>query len=201
MDFPIDHMLTKHYPPHQSPPTTTPSPALPLPEPRQTMSVPDYKRLQETLTMAQQRADWLAPHWRLFQQVSIQHPTTRRYLQALDEAHIPNQEMLPDSAQEYLARAMATTAFPISSIKSISHHTYQNKNIWRVALTKLPGSLQPQSMITGNYKYAHATSQSGIIGFLLLDAFSPAARTFWEWILHLLAFSAQRHWIRHWKAS
>ena len=52
----------------------------------------------------------------------------------------------------------------------------QNKNIWRVALTKLPGSLQPQSMITGNYKYAHATSQSGIIGFLLLGCILPSCR-------------------------
>ena len=176
MDFPIDHMLTEHYPPNQSPPTDTPSPVLPIPEVRQSMSVPDYKRLQETLTMAQQRASWLAPHWQLFQQLSIQHPTTRRYLQALDEAHLPNQEMLPDSAQEYLARAMATTGFPIRSIKSISHHTYQNKNIWRVALTKLPGSLQPQSMISGIYKYAHATSQSGIIGFLLLGCILPSCK-------------------------
>ena len=176
MDFPIDHMLTQHFPPNQVPSPDTSSPTLPLPEIRQSMSIPNYKQLQETLTMAQQRANWLAPHWQLYQNLSIQHPTTRRYLQALDEAHLPNQEMLPDSAQEYLARAMATTGFPFSSIKSISHHTYQNKNIWRVALTKLPGSLQPQSMLSGVYKYAHATSQSGIIGFLLLGCILPSCK-------------------------
>ena len=172
MDFPINHMLTQHFPPNQLPSSDTPSPPLPLPEIRQSMSIPNYKQLQETLTTAQQRANWLAPHWQLYQNLSIQHPTT----QALDEAHLPNQEMLPDSAQEYLARAMATTGFPFSSIKSISHHTYQNKNIWRVALTKLPGSLQPQSMLSGVYKYAHATSQSGIIGFLLLGCILPSCK-------------------------
>ena len=157
IDFPIDHMLTHHFPPNQPSTSDTTSTPLQLPEIRRSMNIPNYKQLQETLTTAQQRANWLAPHWQLYQNLTIHHPTTRQYLQALDEAHLPNQEMLPDNVQQYLARAMATTGFPFSSIKSISHHTYQNKNIWRVALTKLPGSLQPQSMLQGVYKYAHAT--------------------------------------------
>ena len=83
MDFPIDHMLTQHFPPNQLPPSDTPSPPLQLPEIRQSMSIPNYKQLQETLTTAQQRANWLAPHWQLYQNLSIQHPTTPRlYLQA-----------------------------------------------------------------------------------------------------------------------
>ena len=169
-------MLTHHFPPNQPSTSDTTSTPLQLPEIRRSMSIPNYKQLQETLTTAQQRANWLAPHWQLYQNLTIHHPTTRQYLQALDEAHLPNQEMLPDNVQQYLARAMATTGFPFSSIKSISHHTYQNKNIWRVALTKLPGSLQPQSMLQGVYKYAHATSQSGIIGFLLLGCILPSCK-------------------------
>ena len=190
-------MLTHHFPPNQPSTSDSTSTPLQLPEIRRSMSIPNYKQLQETLTTAQQRANWLAPHWQLYQNLTIHHPTTRQYLQALDEAHLPNQEMLPDNVQQYLARAMATTGFPFSSIKSISHHTYQNKNIWRVALTKLPGSLQPQSMLQGVYKYAHATSQSGIIGFLLLGCILPSCKDILGWTSPPLAFSARRLWTLH----
>ena len=194
---PVDPTTTRNRHSNQQPPSHTPSPPLQLPETRHSMSIPNYKQLQETLTTAQQRANWLAPHWQLYQNLSIQHPTTRQYLQALDEAHLPNQEMLPDSAQEYLARAMATTGFPFSSIKSISHHTYQNKNIWRIALTKLPGSFRPNPC-SQEYTNMHMQHpKAGSSGSYCWDVFFPAAKIFWGWISPPLAFSARRLWTPH----
>ena len=132
------------------------------------MEIPDLATLQEQLTLAQDRATWLLPTWQIYQNISDNSPRAIQYRRALDNAHPPGTEMLPDSATALLARSMAATAFPFACIRRVTHHFHQGRNLWQIQLTRLPGSLQAQSMIMGHYRWSHATSPSGLLGFLRL---------------------------------
>ena len=69
---------------------------------------------------------------------------------------------------------MAAVGFPPSSVHQITYHQHKGLQLWRIRLTKLPGFLQQASMLTHRYTWAHATSPSGLLGFLELGTVLPS---------------------------
>ena len=96
------------------------------------------------------------------------HPRVIQYRNLIDDAQIAGQEMMPDQPLSTLSRSMAATGFPPTCIKRITHHVFQGHNLWRIHLTRLPGYLHQQTMVSHLYRWCHATSPAGLLGFLTL---------------------------------